>query len=86
MKQEDEPPKFGENQTHAVLVSIYASEYPRLGFTFLRSHLHCQHSKTQQPLELCSRRPITPRSKCRTQCTTILTMAFGSEIATVFVA
>nr|POF09712.1 hypothetical protein CFP56_53475 [Quercus suber] len=35
---------------------------------------------------VCSRRPITLRSRCRTQCMTILTMAFGSEIATVFVA
>ena len=37
-----------ENQTHivAVLISIDAAEDPLLGFTFLESHLHYQHSKT----------------------------------------
>ena len=38
---------------HTKLISIDATE-DRLGFTFLESHLHCQHAKTQQLTGLLS--------------------------------
>nr|POE50941.1 glycerol-3-phosphate 2-o-acyltransferase 6 [Quercus suber] len=44
-----------------VLISISALEDSLLGFTFLGSHLHYQHSKTQQLIELLL--PLTYHSK-----------------------
>ena len=44
-------PKSRKPNPRTVLISIDASEDPRLGFTFLGSHLDCQHPKTQQLIE-----------------------------------
>ncbi|KAK9998900.1 hypothetical protein SO802_018503 [Lithocarpus litseifolius] len=50
-------PKSRKPNPNTVLISVDASEDPQLGFAFVESHLHCQHSKTQQLIELLSPPP-----------------------------
>ena len=68
-----------ENQTPALLISIDASEHPRLGFTFVGYHLHRQHSKIQLEIELLL--PPTHHSKIQVQISlsSCLSMGFGAK-------
>ena len=61
------------------LISIDASEHPRLSFTVVGSHLHRQHSKIQPEIELLS--PPTHHSKIqvRISLSPSLSMDFGAK-------
>ena len=64
---------------HFELISIDASEHPRLSFTVIGSHLHRQHSKIHLEIELFS--PPTHHSKIqvRISLSPSLSMGFGAK-------
>ena len=68
-----------ENQTPALLISIDASEHPRLSFTVVGSHLHRQHSKIQPEIELLSLPTHHSKIQVRISLSPSLSMGFGAK-------
>ena len=68
-----------ENQTPALLISIDASEHPRLSFTFVGSHLHRQLKVIQPEIELLSQPTHHSQIQVRISLSPSLSMGFGAK-------